>query len=490
MAWLSDWAKRIKITVDHADIDNDLDYIPFLVYLSASSGNNSRDVSGVFDELTSDANRYKIAVTTSDGTTQTYCEIEKWVDADEKAWLWVQANLSSSTDTVLYLYYDSTKSDNTTYIGEPDTTAAANVWRQDGVDKFVIVDHMQDDPNTSSTRDSTYQNNDGAKKAANEPIEAATTLGDGQDFDGDADYISYTNTASLQYAPFTLEAVVEITSSPPSVAGYIMGKFDHTVGKGYAFWHYGGGGDSKFYIQHGASPASWAITAISTNAYTTPGIYYVAATNDGSTTRLFVDGVEVGTTVGGAMTPDTATALQVGRGRSQNNYTWNGAIDEVRVSVIARSATWIKASNESIIDDLVGFGTEEQIVEGSASASGIGLGTTDALLVKFATASASGIGSATAEGIRVLLGLASASGIGLGVGTGVLTRVGQALGSGVGLATATAILTVMAIASASGVGTGLATLHLGYRRIRYEVKRYPLKTYKLLQDKYGDRKWH
>ena len=80
---------------------------PVLVYLSVSSGIGSTDVSAVFDELTSDANRKKIAITTSDGTTQCYVEIERWDDANEKAWLWVKVpSVASGAETDLYLYYD------------------------------------------------------------------------------------------------------------------------------------------------------------------------------------------------------------------------------------------------------------------------------------------------------------------------------------------------------------------------------------------------
>jgi len=68
--WLSGWDKRVKLTIDQNDIDAALSDFPILVYLSTSSGRNSDDVSFVFDELASDDNRKKIAVTKSDETTE------------------------------------------------------------------------------------------------------------------------------------------------------------------------------------------------------------------------------------------------------------------------------------------------------------------------------------------------------------------------------------------------------------------------------------
>ncbi|MGA2669954.1 MAG: DUF2341 domain-containing protein [Dehalococcoidia bacterium] len=139
MSWLSDWGKRVKLTTDHTDITLALSDFPILLHVSASCGRNNDDVSCVFDELQSDANRFKIAVTTSDGTTQCYVEIEKWDDANEQAWLWVKApSLSSTVDDDFYLYYGSSHADNTTYVGDIGSTAAQTVWDSN----FKLVNHM------------------------------------------------------------------------------------------------------------------------------------------------------------------------------------------------------------------------------------------------------------------------------------------------------------------------------------------------------------
>ena len=134
-AWLSGWDKRVKMTIDSGDITDNLSNFPILVYLSASSGRTSVDVSAVFDELTDDANRKKIAVTKSDGETECYVEIENWDHATKKAYLWVKVSgensISSSADTDLYLYYDVDHADNTTYVGDVDSATAANVWDND-----------------------------------------------------------------------------------------------------------------------------------------------------------------------------------------------------------------------------------------------------------------------------------------------------------------------------------------------------------------------
>lgn len=129
--WLTGWDNRVKITVNASYIDSDLTHFPLLLHLSSSCGENSADVTCVFDELQSDANRKKIAITRSDGTTQLYAEIERWDDANEEAWIWVSNStweVDDTNNTDLYLYYDKDHAGNTGYVGDTGSTPAQNVW--------------------------------------------------------------------------------------------------------------------------------------------------------------------------------------------------------------------------------------------------------------------------------------------------------------------------------------------------------------------------
>ena len=154
-AWLrGGWGKRVKLTIDNTDVDATLTHFPVLIDISTSSGRNAEDVSFVFDELTSDANRTKIAVTEDDGTTELYVEIEEWVDASETAWLWVSDStfsISSSVDTDIYLYYDSTHAANTAQVA--DLNSRTEVWDS----SFTAVYHMK----TASPVDVTSNSHDG-----------------------------------------------------------------------------------------------------------------------------------------------------------------------------------------------------------------------------------------------------------------------------------------------------------------------------------------
>jgi len=221
-SWLGTWENRLKIRIDHSSIMANLTNFPVLVHLSTSSGKTSIDTSAVFDELTSDANRKKIAVTTSDETTQCYVEIKQWSDADEQAWLWVKVpSVSATVDTVLYLYYDVAQADNTTYVGDTNSTPAETVWDSN----FMGVWHFAESGNGTAGeyKDSTSHNNDGqggAGVAGETPVRTAIGVaGYGQDYDGnsltppsghdqfisvpDSDGFSYPTQSELRISFFT-----------------------------------------------------------------------------------------------------------------------------------------------------------------------------------------------------------------------------------------------------------------------------------------------
>jgi len=173
--WLAGWANRIKISINHNNVDNPLSNFPVLVYLSNSSGYNDADVTPILDELENNSKR--IAVTTSDGLSQCYAEIEKWDNVNKKAWLWVNVpSVSVSEDTDLYLYYDRDHTDNVAYIGDASSLPTESVWDRN----FTLVTHMNNASDAIHLKDSTFNGNDGTKKFA--PTEVAGKIGQAQHF--------------------------------------------------------------------------------------------------------------------------------------------------------------------------------------------------------------------------------------------------------------------------------------------------------------------
>jgi hypothetical protein len=111
-------------------------------------------------------------------------------------------------------------------------------------------------------------------------------------------------------------------------------------GPGYRFGIAWGGG-LRFLSGHGYGKEFWAVTSNAAMAPVTRGIWHhVASTYDGQVYRLYLDGVEVASKSGPAITINRK-ALTIGSYSQGYAYVFNGAIDEVKVYNRAKSAAEI-----------------------------------------------------------------------------------------------------------------------------------------------------
>jgi hypothetical protein len=388
--WLNGWANRIEIVIDHNKIDANLVNFPILVHLSTSSGLNNSDVSVVFDELQSDNNRKKIAVTTSDGETQCFVEIGYWSDSDEQAALWVKVpNVSSTTDTTLYLYYDHTHVDNTAYVGDVGSTPGQNVWDSN----YVSVFHLTESSNGTAGefKDSTSNHNDGQGGGSGKnPTRVINELGlPCQLTDGVNDYILLPYVSGYSVLN-TGDLTVEFMTSPHTLNHdrdwrSLTGKWDATQGAEWWFELYDLEYTPRpqwisFYVaSHSGLDAggnnqtgniavdqwvSCAATAHCTDAQ--HGIEYV-----------YVDGVHNGAQATwesyNTTYIDVGGAIYIGNRTSGGSEWVNARFYEYRISKITRSQAWINASNYSNKDNLLTFETlsSQQLAVTTNAASGL-----------------------------------------------------------------------------------------------------------------------
>lgn len=351
--WLSGWQKRLKISVDHNDVDSNLTDFPLLLYLSTSSGIYNDDITCIFDDV--GINRKKIALTTSDGTTQCYVEIEEWDAPSEEAWLWVKVpSISNTSDTGLYLYYDNTHSDNTDYVGDTGSIPAEAVWDSN----FTVVQHLHEVSGTHY--DSTSNGNDGTPY--NGITQEASGKIDGADYlDGSNDYISYGDIAGFDTTdPFSMFVWVKSTDED----GQFIAKMGGPPYRGYQFlwWE----DRISFFLINSWSSNCLLVRETATSSPYNDDAWHqigVAYTGSGAVSgiELYVDGQVLATTnIFDTLTGSTitSTGLRVGR-RGDGSLPLAGTLDEVRISHMARSTAWIKAAYESERDNLVYFrGTE------------------------------------------------------------------------------------------------------------------------------------
>jgi RHS repeat-associated protein len=316
------------VTLNHSLVANS-DQLNFPVLISGTypdlanvaNGGNVRSPQGYDIIFTSD----------SAGQNRLDHEIDTYSPSNGAINLWVRIPLlSHTTDTTIYMWYGN---------------AAVSVSQENkpGVwsNGYAAVYHLGNGTSTTAV-DSTGANSGEIGASA-----ISSQIGGGISVDGSgSQYMLLPDSSSLKpTAALTLEAWV----NPISV-----GSWNKVFSVDY---HANGGWSSPFqaYSLSTVGTASNPAFQVSNNAT----IYYAAAgtvlplsrwshlvgTFDGQTSHIFVNGVEdpTGVPVPGNIDYGTSKAVVVGKDSIYSNASdaWNGRLDELRVSNVARSADWV-----------------------------------------------------------------------------------------------------------------------------------------------------
>jgi len=284
--------------------------------------------------------------------------LRKWNATSEQAWLWVKVpSISNTTDTDLYLYYDNDHADNENYIGYCDSIPAMNVWDSN----YMMVQHLEETSKTTGSYndhlDSTSNDNDGEAEMEEGHMDATGKIDGADDFDGSNDFVNCGNDTNLNIRnAVTLEAWINMDQDPGSDDWYdVIGK------PTYCLYLYSEDGSevllSAYFEINGKKVDLWDFTAadINPNEWTR-----VVITFDGTDIKGYVNDQLDGTKdEAGTIDDSSSDELFIGYFLGEENYRFDGKIDEVRISNTTRSLAWIGASYESERDDLLDFGSEE-----------------------------------------------------------------------------------------------------------------------------------
>ena len=362
MGWLGTWKSRRKITIDNTNVDAALSNFPMLVHISASSGTESADITDVFTRLGADANRKKIAITTDDGETQCYVEIERFDYANLVAWFWVKVpSVASGSVTNLYIYYDPAQADNTVYIGDTTDAVTHNVWDAN----FVAVFHMAQDPNgdvADSIKDSTSNQNDGTPSGSMTSADLVDgKIGKAIDFDGSDDYIAVAGTVIAGLSECTIELIAKWLGTQDTGSSYIDGAITgRQKNNAYSNALFGLSTTSPttaklLWAPFSANDAYTAATIVGDDVWR-----YVVAQNTSSGQKIFLDGVsDYENAIIGSFNSDTVTKFTIGAAIDDLSSYSTTNICEKRISNLKRSPAWIKATYYSSWDGLVLYGDIE-----------------------------------------------------------------------------------------------------------------------------------
>jgi len=342
--------KRTKLTIDNSASSEDLDDYQMLVRL------NTTDIPNLVLGSTSGAD---IRFTDSLGTELKY-EIEDWNDGSDSAIVWVKVPTitAGSTTDYIYVYYDY---DGTaTY--DQSTADEQAVWDSN----YNVVYHLKENGNGTldEFRDSTSNakhGQGGGGDIGKTPTQVAAQIGDGQDFDGN----DYVDIASDDIG-FLGALTIEVWANPATNEVHFAGK--HLTN---------GVRNNPFDFRTNSSGEVTVVRAdaggyrIFEGPAITTGVSknYTLVIHDNlieTPPTIYIDGVPtvMSDVAGSKMGPVTGsgTNLRIGE-RIDGGPSMDGAMDEVRISKVGRSADWIEANYLSQKDSstFISFGSEETI---------------------------------------------------------------------------------------------------------------------------------
>lgn len=282
-------------------------------------------------------------------TTALSYELERYNATTGEVVMWVKvASLSSST-TPIYLGYGDTT---LTSDGSSGSATFSN--------SFISVYHLKDGTTLSMT-DSV-----GAHNGTNHSATAATGK-----VDGGAAFVA----ASSQYIDLgAWTGPTNITLSAWCNAATFASAGNYRV----AVNRSSGGIDYAFLGVNSSKKLSAIVRIVGTyvvadgtgsTVLVTSTWYHLALHYDGGAVRGFINGVSEMTTGGAGSLDTTSTTGVIGRYNDAATHYWDGSLDEVRISSVARSANWLltEYNNQSAPGTFETLGSESAVSAGAAA---------------------------------------------------------------------------------------------------------------------------
>lgn len=151
-------------------------------------------------------------------------------------------------------------------------------------------------------------------------------------FDGSGDYLTVANHPDFDF--LSRDFTIEFWYRPSSVAVAQQLCTKRATSSNFPPWLIQLNETGKIILGASVTGAAWAAYGTSTDALVANTWYHIAAVRNGTSYKLYVDGVEkLNLTLSGALMTNTDAVLI---GGDTNNYSVNGYLDEIRISEGAR----------------------------------------------------------------------------------------------------------------------------------------------------------
>ncbi len=317
------WLYRKPLSIGASNVPSTQSDFPVLVSLVTDT-DLAADAQADFDD---------VLFTASDGTTKLSHEIEKFNPATGELVAWVKVPaVSSTTDTVIYMYYG-----NGTAGPQQDPS---NVWDANFASVWHLSETVADEGTaTAAHLDSTSNGNDGTQNGNDE---TAGIIGTAQDFDSSGDRIeadSFVNYPTIAGAK-TISLWVYMTN-----VGSSLHLSDLRAGSTQVRIGNSNGGTSLDVFKFTGTKLMPSTVFPSLNQWHL--ISYTFGLG-GSPHRIYVDGGEQGSGTVANDSGGASDSFLLNASAADRHMT--GIIDEVRISNIARSAAWIQTEWNNQVD--------------------------------------------------------------------------------------------------------------------------------------------
>ncbi|KKQ60711.1 MAG: hypothetical protein US83_C0013G0001, partial [Candidatus Falkowbacteria bacterium GW2011_GWC2_38_22] len=340
----SNWGYRKKLIINAAQVATTTSGF---VVLATTTDSNLR-YTGSGGHVVS-ANGYDITLIDSDGTTKLDYEREYYNSATGQLVIWVETDVSSTTNKTIYIYYGNSAI-------AVDQQNQTGTWNS----SYAVVNHLKDDPGPGTAggvRDSTsFANNATASGDMTSADLVSGMIGQAIDFDGVSDTLTINDSASMdgttgagQARTFSywlnFTTVVENTLIT-----------DKSNFAGTALWSEAHASPNK--IRGGTGGGN---QLVSDTIFSTGQWYYVVFEHSGGNDRLYVNGVlDDGPNAQTAPADNNNVWNIMGAG---TNYEVNGKMDELRATNITHTAGWIltEYNNQHDVEKFMSIEDEESI---------------------------------------------------------------------------------------------------------------------------------
>lgn len=347
----SGYAHCRVITIDDSKVSGGSDLTDFTVLISGTYSYLA--VTGSGGEVES-ASGYDIVFTSDQsGATLLSWEQERWIDTTGEVVYWVKIpTVYAAAPTYLYLHYGNAG------IMSFQGGATGAAWSSD----YRGVWHVPDGSSLSGA-DSSSDDNDATFSGS--PSAISAVIDGGVRFNGSSQYGDAT-TGPSPSTTFTLSAWVNPDAFPASgqrdvVQGIGYDAGNDSVKLSFGFYNasiFGGGGQTFgcwTYTGGGGGVVTGAFAAVSGN-FSTATWYNIACVFNGSTWKVYKNGVELGTLTS-SQAPHTSTNVwglgaNIDSGAAWSDY-FDGDADELRVSFSAKSADWLLTEYNSQSDPAI-----------------------------------------------------------------------------------------------------------------------------------------